>query len=115
MDESLNMKTHIANRTKNALYNLYLTKNIRKYITQETAKMLLSSLVLSQLDYLNSVLTELPKSTLRPYDYTQRYAARLAGNKTKRECAQDCMKILHWLLIEFRTKFKLMIIVFKTL
>ena len=26
LDEFLNMKTHIANRTKNALYNLYLIK-----------------------------------------------------------------------------------------
>ena len=34
LDESLNMKTQIANRTKNALYNLYLIKNIREYITQ---------------------------------------------------------------------------------
>ena len=87
LDESLNMKTHIAHRTKNALYNLYLIKNIRKYITQETAKMLLCSLVLSQLDYLNLVLTDLPKATLRPYNYTQRYAARLACNKKKkRQC-----------------------------
>ena len=115
LDESLNMKAHIANRAKNALYNLYLIKNIRKYITQETAKMLLCSLVLSQLDYLNSVLTDLPKATLRPYNYTQRYAARLACNKTKRDSAWDCMKILHWLPIEFRTKFKLLTIVFKTL
>ena len=115
LDESLNIKTHIANRTKNALYNLYLRKNIRKYITQETAKMLLSSLVLSQLDYLNSVLTDLPKSTLRPYDYTQRYATRLTCNKTKRDSVWYCMKILHWLPIQFRTKFKLLTIVFKTL
>ena len=115
LDESLNMKTQIAHRTKNALYNLYLIKNIRKYITQETAKMLLCSLVLSQLDYLNSVLTDLPKATLRPYNYTQRYAARLACNKKKRDSAQDCMKMLHWLPIEFRTKFKLLTIVFKTL
>ena len=47
--------------------------------------------------------------------YTQRYAARLACNKTKRDSAQDCMKILQWLPIEFRTKFKLLTIVFKTL
>ena len=115
LDESLSMKTHIANRTKNAFYNLHLIKHIRKYITQETAKMLLCSLVLSQLDYLNSILTDLPKAILRPYNYTQRYAARLACNKTKRDSAQDCMKILHWLLIEFRAKFKLLTIVFKTL
>ena len=109
------MKTHIANRPKDALYNLYLIKDIRKYITQETAKMLLCSLVLSQLDYINSVLTDLPKTMLRPYNYTQRYAARLACNKTKRDSAWGCMKILHWILIEFRTKFKLLTIVFKTL
>ena len=77
--------------------------------------MLLCSLVLSQLNFLNSVLTDLPKSTLRPYDCTQRYAVRLACNKKKRDTVWDCMKILHWLLIEFRTKFKLMTIVFKTL
>ena len=115
LDESLNMKTHIDSKTKNALYNVYLIKNIRKYITQKTAKMLLCSLVLSQLDYLNSVLTDLPKAALRPYNYTQRYAARLACNKTKRDSAKDCMKTLHWLPIEFRTKFKLLTIVFKTL
>ena len=77
--------------------------------------MLLSSLVLSQIDYLNSVLTDIPKATLRPYNYTQRYAARVTCNKTKRDSAWDCMKILHWLPIEFRTKFKLLTIVFKTL
>ena len=77
--------------------------------------MLPCSLVLSQLDYLNSFLTDLPKATLRPYNYTQRYAARLACNKTQRDSAHDCMKFLHWLPIEFRTKFQSMTIVFKTL
>ena len=72
-------------------------------------------MVLSQLDYLNSVLTDLPKATLRSFNYTQRCAARLACNKTKRDSAQDCMNFLHWLPIEFRTKFKLLTIVFKTL
>ena len=57
----------------------------------------------------------LPKAALRPYNYTQRYAARLACNKTKKDSAGDCMKMLHWLPIEFRTKFKLLTIVFKTL
>ena len=67
------------------------------------------------MDYLYSVLTDLPKATLRPYNYTLRYATRLACNKTKRDSAQDCMKFLHWLPTEFRTKFKLMTIVFKRL
>ena len=100
---------------KKALYNLYPIKNFRQYITPDTAKMPLCSMVLSQLDYLNSFLMDLPKATLRPFNYAQRYAARFACNKTKRESAQDCMKFLHWLPIDFRTKFKLLAIVFKTL
>ena len=116
LDESLNMKTHIANRTKNALYNLYLIKKHQEiYYLRKQQKCFYAHWLLSQLDYLNSVLTALPKATLRPYNYIQRYVARLACNKTKRDSAQDCMKILHWLPIEFRTKFKLPTIVFKTL
>ena len=106
------MKTHIANRTKNALYKLYLIKISENILLRKQQK---CSLVLSQLDYLNSVLTDLPKATLRPYNYTQRYAVRLACNNTKRDSTWDCMKILHWLPIEFRTKFKLLTIVSKTL
>ena len=107
--ESFNMKTHNVNRTKNALYNLYLIKKHQMIYYSGHSKNAPCSLVLSQLDYLNSVLTDLPKATLRPYNYTQRYTARLACDKTKRDNAQDCMKFLHWLPIEFRT------IVFKTL
>ena len=87
---------------KNVHYNLYLIKNIRRYITQDAGKMLLCPLVLSQLDYLNSVLTDLPKATLRPYNYIQRYAARLACNKTKRDSAQE--KVLPWMHLSIREK-----------
>ena len=47
--------------------------------------------------------------------YAYMYAYMLAYNKTKRDSAQDCMKFLHWLPVEFRTKFKLLTTVFKTL
>ena len=79
------------------------------------SKMLLCSFVLSQMDYQNAVLTYLPRATLRPFNSTQRYIARLACNKTKRDSAQYCMKFLHWLPIEYKARFKLLIIIFKTL
>ena len=62
-----------------------------------------------------SVLTDLPKVTLRPYSCTHRYATRLACNKKKRDSVQDCRKFLNWLPIEFRTKFKFMTVVFNAL
>ena len=46
LDESLNMKTHIANRTKNALYNLYLIKHQEIYYpgNSKNASMLTGSI-----------------------------------------------------------------------
>ena len=51
LDEKLSFKNHIQNRTKKANYNLKLIRNIRKYIDIDSTKMLLCTLVLSQLDY----------------------------------------------------------------
>ena len=93
---------------------MYLIKYQKIYYSGHSKNVLFSQ-VLLQLDYLISVLMDLPKATLGPCNYTQRHATMLACNKTKRDSAQDCMKFLHWLPIEFGTKFKLMAIVFKTL
>ena len=38
LDESLNIKTHIANRTKNALYNLYLIKTSGNILPRKQQK-----------------------------------------------------------------------------
>ena len=93
---------------------MYLIKNQNIYYSGHSKTVLFSEALL-QLDYLISVLMDLPKATLGPCNYTQRYATKLACNKTKRDSAQDCMKFLHGLPIEFNTKFKLMTIAFKTL
>ena len=57
LDEKLSFKDHIQNRSKKANYNLRLITNIQKYIDIDTMKMLLCTLVLSQLDYVNSILS----------------------------------------------------------
>ena len=54
LDEKLSFKDHIQNRPKKANYNLKLIRNIRKYIHIDSTKMLLCTLVLSQLDCANS-------------------------------------------------------------
>ena len=89
LDESLNMKTDIANRTKNVLHNLYLIKNhetIPYPVHSKNASMFNG--FSHNWEYLSSVPTDLPNVTLRPFNYTQRYAASLACNKTKWDSAQ---------------------------
>ena len=64
LDDKLSLKDHIPNRSEKAIYNLRLISNICKYINIDTTKMLLCTLVLSQLDYVNSILSRAPKLLL---------------------------------------------------
>ena len=95
LDKLLNFKDHVQNRTKEANYNLMLTGNICKYINIDTIKMLLCTLVLRQLDYVNSILSKAPTTTMIPYQTTQNFAVRLAYKKSRREDVYRCLQELH--------------------
>ena len=77
--------------------------------------MLLSTLVLSQLDYVNSILSMALATTIKPYQKIQNSAARVAYKKSKRDDAHMCLHELHWLPIKYRSTFKLLTIAYNTL
>ena len=64
LDNTLTMKKHIDAKIKTAAGNIRRISNIRQFIDLDTAKLLASSLVLSHLDYANSILCGLPSSTI---------------------------------------------------
>ena len=115
LDETLSFKQHVAAHAKSALYGIHLIKNVRKYLTMATTKMLMCTLVLSQLDCLNSILINTSLTTTKPYQKIKNQAARIIYKKTKWTSATSSMKQLHWLPIRYRCHFKLLTIVYKTL
>ena len=74
--------------------------------------MLLSTLVLSQLDYVNSILSRTLKTFIKPYQAVQNFAARVAYKKSRREDLYMCLKHLHWLPVKYRPMFKLLTITY---
>ena len=112
LDEKLSFKDHIQIRSKKANYNLRLISNIQKYIDTDTTKMLLCTLVLSQLDYVNSILSRTPKTITIPYQTVQNFAAKVAYKKSRREDVYMCIQQLHWLPVKYRTMFKLLTIAY---
>ena len=115
LDEKLNLKDHIQNRLKKANYNLMLIHNICKYINIDTTNMLLCTTVLSQLDYVKSILSRAPTTTVKPYETTPNLAARVAYKKSRREGVYTYLQELHWLPIKYRTIFKLLTVVYNAL
>ena len=115
LDETLSFKQHVAAHAKSALYGIHLIKNVRKYLAMATTKMLICTLVLSQLDCSNSILANTSLTTTKPYKKIQNQAARIIYEKSKWTSATSSMKQLHWLPIRYRCCFKLLMIVYKTL
>ena len=67
----------------------------------------IAALVLSRLDYCNSILANLPDVTLAPLVRVQHSAARLIRNLKRRDPVLPLMMELHWLPLRFRIAFKL--------
>ena len=76
--------------------------------------MLLCTLVLSQLDYANSLLSRTPKTIIKPYQTVQNFTARVAYKKLRRDDVYMCLQQLHWLPVKYRTVFKLLTVVNNT-
>ena len=65
LDQELEMKKFISTQVRTAYVNIKKINKIRKFLTEDETKMLMSSNVLSHLDYGNSILVNLPKSTTK--------------------------------------------------
>jgi hypothetical protein len=115
LDSRLNLKEHVQRKVKVAAGNIRKISCIRKYIDLDTAKLLATSLVLTHLDYSNSVLSGLPQSTLNKLQRVQNWAAKVVLCRTKYDSASDALKTLHWLPIKHRIDFKIACLVHKSL
>ncbi|KAK0130517.1 hypothetical protein N1851_035256 [Merluccius polli] len=63
-----------------ALYNI---RRIRPFLMREAAQLLVQALLISRLDYCNSLLAGRPASVIRPLQRIQNAAARLVFNLPK--------------------------------
>ena len=75
IDETLSFKQDVAAHTSLALYRIHLLKNVRKYLTMATTKMLICTLIPSQLDCIKFILTNTFLTTSKPYEKIQNQAA----------------------------------------
>ena len=115
LDESLSMKSHIANKCRVAMLNIQRIKFIRPSLSVETCQTLVQGLVISHLDYANATLAGLPSYLIGRVQKVQNTAAKLILNKNKFDSSTECMKELHWLPIRARIEFKVLMLVYKCL
>ena len=113
MDEVLSFKYHVKMKCKSAMFNLVWIKRLRPSLTVEAANILVMGLVISHLDFANSILIGVPDVTIKQLQCVQNIAAKVVFQADKYASPKECMKNLHWLPVHKRVEHKLLTIVYK--
>ena len=111
LDENFTLKEHVKRKSAASIRNFYKIKKIRKFLTTQATETLVLSLVISHLDYGNSLLIGCPQTTLDIYQKIQNMCAKLVLQRKKYESATEALITLHWLPIRARIDYKLLCIV----
>ena len=94
---------------------LWYIRTIKKYLSRDSFLTLIHAFVTSRLDDCNSLLYALPKSQIAKLQRLQNAAARLVMNVGKYSHITPALRKLHWLPVQMRIHFKMLILVFKAI
>ena len=113
LDSHLSFEKHINSKCGVACMNIKSIAAIRRFIDLDTAKLLASSLVLTHLDYSNSILCGLPKKSIHKLQRIQNWAAKVVLHQDKSSSSTEALITLHWLPIKERIDFKILCLIYK--
>jgi len=107
LDSELSMKQHVAKVASICFFHLRRLRQVRRRVGKDITIRLVLAVIMSRLDYCNSVLAGLPQSTLQPLQRVQNAAARLICDVPYHEHITAHLRELHWLPVRSRIEYKL--------
>ena len=113
LDKNLNLDKHVNHIVSHCYKLLKDIRRIRNVLSKEHTEMLIHAVITSRLDYCNSLFYNMDKTNLYKLQKVQNAAARLVVKRSRRESAKEILRELHWLNIESRKIFKILLLVYK--
>ena len=114
-DQKLNFEPHVKKVVQTCFYQLRNIAKIKSLLTFQDLEKLIHAFISSRLDYCNALFTTLSSSSIHRLQLVQNAAARLLTNTYRRSHVTSVLKALHWLPVECRIVFKIVLITFKSL
>ena len=115
IDNMLSFDNHINNVSKAAHFHIRALCHIHRCMSVDDAKTVASAMVLSRLDYCNSILYRTSLSNLNKLQRMQNALAHTLMMTRKRHHITPVLVNLHWLPVTARIQFKISLLTFKTL
>ena len=114
LDTHLSFDCHINQLVSECYYHLKNVGKIRRYLSIPDAEKLIHALISSKFDYCNSLFYGIKTSSLKKLQRVQNYAARLVHQLPRHQGVNsDVLENLHWLSVEKRIVFKVLLMVHK--
>ena len=118
IDHVMSMRQHVNYTSRTArfhLSNFSRIRRIKRYIPEESCKLVVQSLVTSQLDYSNGLLYGIPKSAVSILQSVQNSAACIVTKTAPREHITPVLEELHWLPVDRGIEYKIVLYAYKAL
>jgi len=113
-DSTLSMDKFVSDKCKTAMYYLRSIRRISRSLDTSTTKTLVHAMVTSRIDFSNSLLLGVNKVILSRLQKIQNCAARLIVGADRWTHITPILKTLHWLPIDLRIKYKILMICFRS-
>jgi hypothetical protein len=107
-DSNMSFSEHISAISKSCFQHIRDLWRIRNTMNLSTTCTIASSLIHSKLDYCNSLLLNLPASSLKRLQFVLNSVARAVTNTSKFSHITPILQSLHWLKIELRIHYKIL-------
>ena len=112
-DKELRGSVHINKITSSCIYTIRNVARIRHLLDPDTMKTLMQALVLSCMDYCNSLLLGCSDYLLQKLQCVQNMACRVVCQCTKFEHISPFLADIHWLKVKERIDYKVLTIMYK--
>ena len=115
LDAGMTFSEQINKTVSSSFSSIRTISRIKSFLTTKEKCTLLTSLVLSKIDYCNSLYYGVNSSLLNKLQVVQNSAARLVFNKRKYDHSSSLLYELHWLPVKDRIAYKINLLVHKAL
>uniref|UniRef100_A0A8C6PWD8 Reverse transcriptase domain-containing protein n=1 Tax=Nothobranchius furzeri TaxID=105023 RepID=A0A8C6PWD8_NOTFU len=115
LDSALSFDTHINGVISSSFFHLRRLSKIKSFLSRHDLETVVHAFIAVRLDYCNSVLFGVSKRSIARLQMVQNAAARFLEGRRKYDHIPPVLAALHWLPVDVRIRFKILLLVFKTL
>ena len=114
-DSQLTMKPQVNAILRSGYFHLRNIARVRNELTEPATKSLIQALVLSRLDYCNSLLFGISSECIHKLEVLQNSAARLITKTPMYDHITPVLYALHWLPVSARIDYKIILLTYKSI